>query len=219
MIDKEIAEVLSEDVPVIMPELPARLLVNTVQQFKALGDTTRSRILGIIQLQPATAKQIADRLGIAPGTIGHHLQVLEAAGLARIVARRLIRGIVAKYYTRTARIFVYDFPSEVVDDVSSTLHMHTKVRDELEATLSEKASGKQDAAFPKDHYSTAFPHARLSAARAEEYSKRIAALIDDLIQEPADPDGKVYSFYTAMFLAPSYLQHEKQQPASEESEA
>lgn len=218
MISREIEEVLPEDIPVTMPELPARLTVNTVQHLKALGDTTRSRILGIIQLQPATTKQIADKLGIAPGTIGHHLQVLEAAGLAQIVARRLVHGIVAKYYTRTARIFVYDFPSEVSDNLSVMLDMHTKVRDELVATLFEDTHNKRDTTFPEGRCSTAFPHARLSMARAEEYSKRISVIIDDLIHEQPDPDGQVYGFYSAMFVAPSYLQHEKKHPSSENSE-
>ncbi len=219
MANKETEEVLAEDVPVIMPEIPARLTVNTVQQLKALGDATRSRILGIIQLQPATAKQIADKLGIAPGTIGHHLQVLEAAGLAQIVARRLVHGIVAKYYTRTARIFVYDFPLEVGDKATTVLDMHTKARDELVETLSEEINNKQDTAFPDKYCANAFPHARLSAARAEEYSKRISAIIDELIQEPLNPDGQVYGFYSAMFVAPSYLQHDNKHPSSEESEA
>src|SRR5262249_59022252 len=74
---------LPESVPVTMPELPPRLVITTAEQFKAIADPTRSRILGIIQSQPATAKQIADRLGIAPGGAGHHLQVLEVAGLAQ----------------------------------------------------------------------------------------------------------------------------------------
>ena len=82
---------LPEDVPVTMPALPPTLIINTAQQYKAMGDPTRVKILAIIQQQPATAKQIADRLGIAPGTAGHHLQSLEAAGLAQVVARRLVR--------------------------------------------------------------------------------------------------------------------------------
>ena len=93
-------EVLPEDVPVTMPELPPQLVINTLQQFKAISDPIRSRILGIIQNQPATARQIADRLGASPGAIGHHLHVLEAAGLAQVVARRIMRGIIANYYTR-----------------------------------------------------------------------------------------------------------------------
>ncbi len=219
MTSRETEEVLAEEIPVIMPELPARLTVNTVQQLKALGDATRAHILGIIQLQPATAKQIADKLGIAPGTIGHHLQVLEAAGLAQIVARRLVHGITAKYYTRTARIFVYDFPLEVSDSLSLALDMHTKVRDELVETLSEDTNNKRDAAFPDGRCTTAFPHARLSIVRAAEYSKRIEAIIDDLIQEQPDPDGQVYGFYSTMFVAPSYLQHDHKQPSNEENEA
>src|SRR5712664_2114043 len=104
--DLDVIPVLSGDVPVTMPELPIQLVINTVQQFKAISDPVRSRILGIIQNQPATAKQIADRLGATPGAIGHHLRVLEAAGLAQVVARRLIRDV----YQITFRLFQITFP-------------------------------------------------------------------------------------------------------------
>src|SRR5260370_42438041 len=117
----DVIPVMPRDVPVTMPELPVQLVINTVQQFKAISDPIRSRILGIIQNQPATAKQIADRLGASPGAIGHHLHVLEAAGLAKVIARRLVRGIVANYYTRTARIFTYDFPDEMSGGGSGSL--------------------------------------------------------------------------------------------------
>src|SRR2546422_9297326 len=133
-------EILPEDVPVTMPELPPRLVINTVQQFKAISDPIRSRILGIIQNQPATAKQIADRLGASPGAIGHHLHVLEAAGLAQVVARRLVRGIVANYYTRTARIFKYDLPREMTGDTSINLDIMAKAYEELaEAEANKEA--------------------------------------------------------------------------------
>ena len=74
--DLDAIPLLPDDIPVTMPELPVRFVINTMQQFKAISDPVRSRILGIIQNQPATAKQIADRLGATPGAIGHHLHVL-----------------------------------------------------------------------------------------------------------------------------------------------
>src|SRR5205807_7365585 len=126
---------MPEDVPVTMPELPLRLVINTVLQFKAVNDPIRSRILGIIQNRPATAKQIAERLGATPGAIGHHLHVLQAAGLAQVIARRLVRGIVANYYTRTARIFTYDFPDEIAGGGSGSLEIMSKARDELVEAL------------------------------------------------------------------------------------
>src|SRR3989442_10937967 len=146
--------VLPGDVPVTMPELPIRFTITTAQQFKAISDPMRSRILGIIQNQPATAKQIADRLGATPGAIGHHLHVLEAAGLAKVIARRLVRGIVANYYTRTARIFKYELPREVTGDTSINLDIMARAYEELAETDANKEA---------DVYQcSSFPHIRLS---------------------------------------------------------
>lgn len=190
--------VLPGNVPVTMPELPAQIVINTAQQFKAISDPIRSRILGIIQNQPATAKQIADSLNASPGAIGHHLHVLEAAGLAQVVARRLVRGIVANYFTRTARIFKYDLPREVTGDTSINLEIIAKAYEELaeaEANIHEDVN-----------QCAGFPHVRLSPERAKYYSERLQALVDDILSETPDPNGKVYGILVSMFIAPEYIQ-------------
>ncbi|HLG61913.1 MAG TPA: winged helix-turn-helix domain-containing protein [Ktedonosporobacter sp.] len=190
--------VLPEEAPVVMPELPMRLQVNTVQQFKAMGDPLRWRILNLIQHQPYTAKQIAERLKASPGTIGHHLQVLEASGLAQVVARRMVHGIVAKYYTRTARIFMLDFPSEVTGNTPTSLKIMTDARTEMAEAMETEG---EDAVL-----TSGLPHMRLSPERAKIYMERLQALVDDFLQETPAPDGQMYSLYTALFKAPSYLQ-------------
>jgi len=196
--DLEAVPVLPENVPVSMPELPARLPINTAQQFKAFSDPIRSRILGIIQNQPATAKQIADRLGATPGAIGHHLHFLESAGLAQVVARRLVRGIVANYYTRTARIFDFDLPREVTGDTSMNLEIMRTALNEL---------SEADVNIDEDTYRyDGFPHIRLSPERARHYSERLQALVNDILNERPDPNGKVYGILVAMFMGPAYLQ-------------
>ena len=202
---RESEELLAESVPVTMPELPPTLRVDTAQQFKAIGDTTRSRILEIIKHEPLTASQLGERLHIAPGTVGHHLQVLEAAGLAQIVARRLVHGIVAKYYTRTARLFQFDFPPEVTPRVESSLRFLTDARDQLADALVIEGED-----IP---CSTGFPHARLSRERAAEFGRRLNELLYEFATESPDPTGQVYALCTAFFLAPAYLQSS---PATEE---
>jgi DNA-binding transcriptional ArsR family regulator len=184
--------------PVPMPELPLRLSVSTPRQLKAFGDPTRVRILNIIQNQPATAKQIAGRLGIAPGTIGHHLGVLERAGLARVTARRVVRGIVAKYYTRTARIFTFDLPHDPGGSKTVSVDFLGQGRGELAeaaADLGDRAS-----------LIGGLPHARLASARMEVYRERLLALIDDLVAEPPDPEGQVYGLCGVLYVAPAYMQ-------------
>jgi DNA-binding transcriptional ArsR family regulator len=201
--------ILPESMPVEMPELPLQLVVNTPQQYKALGDETRTRILGIIRHQPATAKQIADRLGLAPGTISHHLQVLEAAGLAKVVARRQVRGIVAKYYTRTARIFAYERPPDMPEDGMAVLDIATSAYNELRDAFAEiKRKLARGDLNPDDETpgQLGFPHARISLTRAAEYTERMRALIDEFNAEPIDPDGIVYGFFIALFSSPDYMQ-------------
>lgn len=200
-------EALPDDVPVEMPRLPLELFVTTPQQFKAIGDSTRWRILDIIRHRPATAKQVADILKIAPGTIGHHLQVLEAAGLAQVIARRVTHGIIAKYYTRTARLFKFDFPPEIRGNTSIGLDIIKSIRDE--AVESVSAYGENAITSDFDNLChVGFPHTRLSEERVQEYSKRLQALIHDFLNESEDPDGQIYGLGLALFLAPPYMQNE-----------
>ncbi len=209
--DKEEVPVLPATVPVAMPELPLRLALTSDAQLKAIGDPTRARILAIIQHQPATNKQIAERLGLSPGTIGHHLQTLETTGLAQVMARRLVRGIVARYYTRTARLFTYQPPHEAGETDASVLALLGHARDELADAL---ALGSRP-----DDSTSGFPHARLSPERAREYARRLNQLIAEFASEPVDPGGQVYGLCGAFFRAPAYAQVEAESPTTTPAEA
>ncbi len=208
--ENEAIPILPDDMPVFMPELPFKLTINTTEQVKAFGDPIRERILFIIQQQPATAKQIADRLKASPGAIGHHLHVLEAAGLAKVVARRFVRGTVANYYTRTARLFVFDFPQELVGDDISMGQRHVK---QVGEELAEAIEDVGDDIFRSD----GFMHPRLTPERAQIYKDRLDAIMEDMLHELPDPDGEVYSIYIAMFRSPNYLQVRKPQSDSTDS--
>ena len=192
---------LPAGVPVAMPQLPPSLHVTTARQLKALSDPTRTKILGIIQNQPATAKQLADRLGVAPGTIGHHLRVLEAAGLAQVVARRMVRGIIARYYTRTARIFNYDFAPGLQGSGSPNVDFLTQARDELAEALAAGAPAGVEVAAQGG-----LPHARLTPERADYYRKRLGELMDAMLAEPVVEGSLVYGMSISLYLAPPYLQ-------------
>jgi DNA-binding transcriptional ArsR family regulator len=199
----EESEVLADGAPVVMPVLPIELLVESAEQFKALGEPVRWRILGVIQHRAATAKQIATILQMAPGTIGHHLQVLEGAGLVQVVARRQTHGIIAKYYTRTARIFKFAFASEVTGSTSISLDIVTKGREDLLEMLSQQERGEDEEEMV---CAAGLPRARLSPARLVYYRQRLNALIDEMLHEPEDASGEVFDLLVALFKAPAYVQ-------------
>jgi len=52
--------------------------------FKALGDSTRLRILRYLANEPLTPRQLAERLRLRPPTVVHHLNSLRLAGLVGI---------------------------------------------------------------------------------------------------------------------------------------
>ena len=49
--------------------------------LKALSDASRLRIVGLLAARPMAVEELADGLGLTPGTIVHHLNRLRDAGL------------------------------------------------------------------------------------------------------------------------------------------
>jgi DNA-binding transcriptional ArsR family regulator len=193
----EMMKTLPDSVPVEMPVLPREFKITTTAQLRALGDPLRERILGVIQQQPRTAKQLATLLGASTGSIGHQLRVLEKAGLAQIVALRVTRGIIAKYYTRTAHMFVFDDDTPVtrvahsIDIVQHGLSDLREYESEHDGTSSAR---------------TAYPRVRLSAERIAAYDQRVSELIHDFAAEVPDPNGSTWSLLVSLFESPRYVQ-------------
>ena len=205
-------QLLPANVPVVMPSLPSSLNITTEVQFKAMGDPVRNRILGIIQQQPATAMQISVRLNATPGAIGHHLKVLEQAGLAMVVAKRVTRGIIAKYYTRTARLFNFKLPTEGHGPNSPTLDIVTTMRNELAQAVADGLVETE-----RGFCTAGFPRVRLSKAQTKKYGARIEAIMNDLSKEKPDPKGSVMGFGFAFFTQPNYVQSLESSPAETQS--
>jgi ArsR family transcriptional regulator len=60
---------------------PQREVGDAAAGFRALGDTTRFAMAGILARQPQTSVELAKVFGVSKPTISHHVQLLRAAGL------------------------------------------------------------------------------------------------------------------------------------------
>lgn len=67
------------------PPAPREPLADTVdhlvQTFKALSDSTRLRLVGLLAEREHSGQELAATLRLAPATVSHHLKVLRTAGL------------------------------------------------------------------------------------------------------------------------------------------
>jgi DNA-binding transcriptional ArsR family regulator len=82
--------------------------LRSLKQLKALTDPLRLRALDAFVQQPMTTKQVAALLGENPTKLYHHVQILEGAGLIRVVETRRKRGTFEKSYRAVAEDFVVD---------------------------------------------------------------------------------------------------------------
>ena len=79
------------------------IYLETEKDLRVYLHPLRQKILSVLERNPEgmSAKQIADTLGIAPSSAGHHLQTLEQAGLVELDRIEIIHGFRAKLYRNT----------------------------------------------------------------------------------------------------------------------
>lgn len=155
-------------------ELAEALDLADARQYRALFEDTRREIVSLLLERAATTSELAEVLGKPKGTIGHHLKVLEEAGLVHVVRTKRVRALEAKYYGRTARVFVYRREHEAVGEEERVL---------------SRAAAEIPLAPTEDAVMTAnVRYARIPYARAREWKRRMEDLIMEFAGEPAAGD-------------------------------
>ena len=165
------------------------------KQLRALGNVVRARIVMLLRERAASTTELAAALESPKGTVGHHLKVLESAGLVRVVRTRKVRALTEKFYGRVARLFVLKgdeaTPPELRGGVLAAM-MLRQAADELIASGDEELG------------TSALVHVRLTAANRRRFEKRLNRLVAD-VQEADDSDGTSHALAYALFLAPTPL--------------
>lgn len=151
-------------------DLPPTLEVGGGLVHRALGDPRRRRILSLLSERAATARQLAAVIDRTPQATTHHLDVLQDAGLVRVVRTERVRATQQRWWGRTARTFVIgggDGPPE-----------RTPLLRLLEEVAGEEADDDRGGRISTVRY------ARIPADRAEEWCERLAALADEFAAQP-----------------------------------
>lgn len=186
---------MADDTPPRSPDydLADELAVERPEQYRALFEDTRARIVTLLLDRAATTTELAEVLGKPKGTVGHHLKVLEDAGLVRVVRTERVRALEARYYGRTARVFWYDHVAEARGEAARTL-----TRAAQQAAGTDEVAAREAGMQPPFAY---LRQARIPAERAHAWHERLAALIDEFLEEPAEGDV-TYALVVGLHPAP-----------------
>jgi len=77
------------------------MLVAEPAQLRAMADPFRVQLVQLLRDRARSTQEISEQLKVPKGTVGHHLKVLEAAGLIHVVRTRKVRALTEKFYGRT----------------------------------------------------------------------------------------------------------------------
>ena len=167
-------------------DLEDTLVVSDATQLRALGDEVRGRIVSLLGERSASVSELAAVLEMPKGTVGHHVKVLEDAGLVRVVHTRQVRAMTEKIYGRVARLFLYQSgngaDAQLVQTIAA-ISLRTAA-DELEASPEIETNG--------------LVRARLSPADARRFGRRLEKLIDDF-RKADNPDGRQFRLLGAIY--------------------
>jgi DNA-binding transcriptional ArsR family regulator len=91
------------------PARPAdEAVIRSAAQFKALGHPVRHGLVNLLRQRPATLRQLGESLGLAKGTVAHHVQVLRDAGLVDVAETRHVRGGTELYFALVSAAFRHE---------------------------------------------------------------------------------------------------------------
>ena len=156
------------------------LLVAEPAQLRAMADPFRTGLIQLLRDRARSTQEISEELSVPKGTVGHHLKVLEAAGLIRVVRTRKVRAVTEKFYGRTARLFLYQTEDPADGRAISAVTLRQAAS---EVDLAPMVSG------------FGLVRARLTQKDSERFERRAKKLMDDF--RAADRAGGTPSSLTA----------------------
>jgi DNA-binding transcriptional ArsR family regulator len=171
-----------------IPDYEARetLVVAEPEQLRALADDVRSAVISLLRERAYSTQQLSKELGIPKGTVGHHLKVLESAGLIHVVRTRQVRALTEKFYGRTARLFLYH-AEDPADQRAIGSSMLRQAASEVDRSSGGTGFGLTKASIAKK-----------DLARLE---RRLKKLMEDFLAAE-DPEGEPYALATAIYRRP-----------------
>jgi DNA-binding transcriptional ArsR family regulator len=155
------------------------MIVAEPAQLRAMADPFRVQLVQLLRDRARSTQELAEELSMPKGTVGHHLKVLESAGLIRVVRTRKVRAVTEKFYGRTARLFLYqtEDPADGRAIAAVTLRQAAN-----EVELAPLATG------------FGLVRARLAKKDLERFERRLKKLLDDF--RAADRSGGTPSSLT-----------------------
>jgi DNA-binding transcriptional ArsR family regulator len=191
-------------------------VIKDLETLRVIADPLRPQILELLVHDAQTVKQVAEKLGLAPGKLYYHFSLLEKHGLIEVAETRQVANMIEKLYRATASEIdlepsLLSFSTDQGKESIHTLLTSAldSTREDLQRSLQARAYNLERGAKPRPR--KAFVKrglSRIPDELADEFSERLLALIDEFesLDDPPRAEGEALQSYAlTVAFYPSYF--------------
>lgn len=197
------------------PEPEDLSIIPDLETLRVVSEPLRAQIYEIFTGGAYTVRQVGERLGQPASRLYYHVGLLEKVGLLRVVDTRQVANIVEKVYRAVAYhlelapdifSFATDEGQETVSQMMAN-QLNTTREDMLRSFNARLISEETDPPHRPARTMISRSNARIPAADAQEFEKRLEALIDEFkarnVSDEASADPEVQNFALLVAFYPS----------------
>ena len=196
-------------------------VIKDLETLKVITDPLRFQILEILGEEPQTVKSVADKLEMTSNRLYYHFNLLESAGLIKVVRTQTINNIIEKFYWTSAKEIMVDQdilnanPEAVAEDINRVIiaALDSTKEDIIKSLHSMDFGGKKEEGERSNEISVFRVKKKLADKDYENISKEFKQLLDKFQNLPdaksSDPDARRYSIAYFLYPSSSYENNEK----------
>lgn len=189
--------------------------INDLEALKVIADPLRTQIMEILQLEPLTVKQIADKLGLTPSKLYYHINMLEKHNFIQVIETRMVANLQEKIYQATGGNLRIDHDLLNFTTVAGKENINQLLISTLDATREDVLRTLQARAYELDQGLPENPRvvlfnrylSHIPESRADEFRDRLRELMQEFAEAHQDtqPDTANPATYAMMIgFYPSY---------------
>lgn len=189
-----------------------RFHISDLETLRAISDPLRVQIMELLESQPLTVKQVAEKLGLAPSKLYYHFGALEKLGLIEVVETRMVFNMLEKKFKAAAEALEVDpslfkFSKEGDNEPINILLAST-----IDATREDLFRSLQARQFQLEQGADEQPRrliinrviSRVSEERVGEFQERLVKLIQEFEAEDKASKSADQSYALTVALYPNF---------------
>jgi len=186
---------------------PKAFKIKDLETLRALSDPLRMQIVELLS-ENQTVKQVAEKLGLAPGKLYYHFNTLEKLGLIEVVETHMVANIVEKVYHSNADMVNVDPSLFSFSKEGENESLNMVISSTIDATRDDLIRSLQARQFQLEQGAEEQPRrviinrviSRLPEERVAEFQDRLVALLKEFEDEKnTSSDLQPYALTVAFY--------------------